>query len=300
MRRIPLAFLVLMAAPLLGQTSPATAVTYADSLGGSGALNNSWAAVAGPAGSVAAMQASGLAVSAPGAYGVESFTLPLLAAPQSIQAQVTWASGDYPALTLDQDVSGGSIALEPSVDSIYSLVANSGVSPGQQLCVGTSPVNSGDTFLLTKVPAAVGYTYTATDVTTGQVICSTTNALHQGVPGFQVDNRAALAPSSQGSSVGPVTIAGQAAPPAAAPLLPGQYAVTLSVSQTQVAAADMGWFGVGIGLYDFPQSGANRGYIGSIVNLTIGGATLVCTYSDGAQVNGVFAMNCAVPNAPTQ
>lgn len=80
-------------------------------------------------------------------------------------------------------------------------------------------------------------------------------------------------------------------PPVSIPTPPGQtYAVTLAISQTATAATP-DW----IGFYDLPQSGANLGYEGSVVNLTMGGVTLVCTYS--SQVSGIFSLVCSVPGA---
>jgi hypothetical protein len=304
MRKIALASLVLiLAAPLLGQqAAPTVPYTYTDSLIGAGdvagAMNSSWDAVVGPAESVAAMQDAGLAIAAPSTYGVESFNVPLLPGPQAIQAAITWVDGNYPAIVLDQDPTGGSIALEPSVTtggSVYSLVANSGNYPGQRLCIGALPISSGDSFKLSKVPADVGYTYTATDVTTGKVICSTTNALHQGVPGLQVDDRVGI------SSIGPVTVTGLVPappPPITLQVPPGSaHVLTLQIDPGERAADDVNWVGLGIGLYDFPKSGANRGYVGGGVDLTLDGAPLVCTYSDGGQVNNVFTLSCTVPVA---
>jgi hypothetical protein len=180
-----------------------TTLPFTDSFSTTGVLNAAaWTAVVGPAGSVVATEFTGTAIAPPGAYAVEMFAgTPMTLTPQGVQAKISWTAGAYPAITLDQDKTGGAIALIPSVNGIFNLVANSGGFPGGVLCNFSKPVANGDAFLLAKV----GTTYTATDVTTGAVLCSATSTAHTGVPGFQVDNRA-------GSSVvGPVTITGQAA-----------------------------------------------------------------------------------------
>jgi hypothetical protein len=224
MRRIALAVLAaLLAVPLLavGQTAPATSMPYTDNFSATGALNSSWAPVLG-LWSGPMVEFGGYALSRQGTIGVESFVLPLAPTPQGIQAKILWVGLGpgvqvFPSITLDQDPSGGAIALEPSANGIYSVGAKSGPYPGVQLCAGTSPVTTDDTFSLTKAAAASGgFTYTATDVTTGQAICSVDSFLHQGVPGIEVDNRYV----GTESDIGPVTITGQLAtvtPPVVSP-----------------------------------------------------------------------------------
>jgi hypothetical protein len=83
----------------------------------------------------------------------------------------------------------------------------------------------------------------------------------------------------------------------ALPLIPvtipvGQaYTVTLSINRTS-GATGPSWFG----MYDIEASGANTGWEGPLVNLTIGGIALTCSYVPSPGVpGGVFTLNCTVP-----
>jgi len=301
MNKLKLSILILMlsGSALHAQVAPlcgATLFPYTDSFSAASQLSSCWTTVPGPSGfsaSTPALQSSGQAVTATQTgYSVEMFTgLPTAPASQSIQASVTWSGATYPALTLDQQPNGDAIAFIPSLNGIINMVANSGNYPGGWLCQGNS-ARSGDTFLFTKT----GTLYTASDVTTGAVICSVNVALYQGAPGFQIDNRTGT--SSIGAvtvtSINPVAVV-PSNPVAGAPSIPvaAGTAYTLTLSNFAIAPG-LPQNALMLALVNAPPTQANQSWVGTQFDLSIDGVTLKCTY--GQTFTGqAFTMNCTVP-----
>jgi hypothetical protein len=198
MKALKYALALLLTIPLGAQTCPATALPYTDLFTGTGALSLCWTPVAGPSGSTGLIQSGGLATpTKSGAYGVNMFTG--LKGVTAIQAAVTYVVSNYSALCF-QDATGKGECFIPSLNAIYNMVANSGGSPGGVACTGPAG-KSGDTFSLTLA----GTTYTATDVTTGKVVCSATSTF-VGNPAIQVDWR-----HTNTDKIGPVTLSGASA-----------------------------------------------------------------------------------------
>lgn len=106
---------------------------------------------------------------------------------------------------------------------------------------------------------------------------------------LQTSAAQAVADQQAGGAV--VNVAIPALPPAAIPASPGQsYPVTLSIEEQTASQASPDW----IGLFDLPASGANQGYEGTVLRLTIDGVAFQCAY--GSQVSGVFTLSCVVPS----
>jgi hypothetical protein len=170
---------------------PATTLPYTEPLAGETALNPClWQAVIGPASSSAPVVVNSQVTTTPGNYGVASF----IGLPQGsdgcVSAVVNYEAGSYPALAADQDSTGRSIALEPSLNAIYYLETNSGAGAGGAVCNGSNPIRSGDVLQLCKT----GTTYTARDITANTPICSVSNptpvsGTFNGYFGVQVDDR---------------------------------------------------------------------------------------------------------------
>lgn len=183
---------------------PATSLPFTDGFSGTGSNLPCWTAVVGPGSSEAGQTWSGTFVPASAkGFAVATFTGVTLSGDQGISAPISFTAGSYPAITLDQDASGGAIALEPSLDAIYEVLGNSVAAHGGKLCAGSAPAASGHIYSLTRS----GSTYTAKDETTGTVLCSASNTAHHGAPGIQADWRT----GTMASSIGPVTITGTVA-----------------------------------------------------------------------------------------
>jgi hypothetical protein len=171
-------------------TCSATTLPYTEPLDGETALGSCWQSIIGPAGSSAPLVVNSQVTTTPGNYGVASFTGLPQGGDGCVSATVTYEAGNYPALVADQDSTGRSIALEPSLNAIYYLEANSGNSPGGAVCNGSNPIQSGDVVQLCKT----GTTYTARDITANNPICSVTkptpvSGTFNGYLGVQVDDR---------------------------------------------------------------------------------------------------------------
>jgi len=81
-------------------------------------------------------------------------------------------------------------------------------------------------------------------------------------------------------------------PPNSVPVPPGtSYTVTFSNFATTPTTSQNALM---LAFANQPPSGANQSWVGTQMNLTIDGVTLVCTYGQ-TYTSGVFTLNCTVP-----
>lgn len=86
------------------------------------------------------------------------------------------------------------------------------------------------------------------------------------------------------------------APPTSVPTLPGT-AYTLTFSNFAIAPGTP-QNALMLALVNAPSNDANKSWVGTQMNMTLGGVTFVCTYGQN-YTSQVFTLNCTVPGTPT-